>query len=411
MKKIVLLSLLLVAKNLSAQSPTDVPIAPTANAADVISIYSDAYTDVATKPWNPNWGQNASLAFDSIVDNEVAVYTNLDFTGIEPTATIDLTNYTHFNVSYWTAASLLKVKLVDWGANGAWNGGGDDTEHEIEFTPTPGEWNYLSIPIADFIEMTSTEHFAQLIFASSGANATVYIDDIYFSKQALLPTDAAIAPTTDTDDVISIYSDVYTDVATNPWNPSWGQNASLAFDTIADNEVAVYSNLDFTGIEPTTTIDLNNYTHFNVSYWTVTSLFKLKLVDWGADGIWSDGGDDTEHEFELTPTAGKWNYLSIPIADFSGMTSTEHFAQLIFASSDANATVYIDDIYFSMHSATEVPEIEGYSLEWNDEFDGNVINRVNWKYETGMAPIMDYQQVGEIVKSRFTLIIVQTQKL
>ena len=183
MKKILLIVSLFCATTAMAQVPTDAPTAPTANQDDVISIYSETYTDVATKPWNPSWGNIATLTFETIAGNEVAVYNNLDFTGIEPTATFDITNYSHFNISYWTTASVFKVKLVDFGPDGIWSGGPDDTEHELSFTPTTDEWNYLSIPISDFTGMTTTEHFAQLILVSSGSGATVYVDDMYFYNE------------------------------------------------------------------------------------------------------------------------------------------------------------------------------------------------------------------------------------
>ena len=36
-------------------------LAPTAAAADVVSIYSDSYTNEVVSEWNPDWGQSTTL--------------------------------------------------------------------------------------------------------------------------------------------------------------------------------------------------------------------------------------------------------------------------------------------------------------------------------------------------------------
>ena len=57
------------------------------------------------------------------------------FAGIETVSQqIDARAKTHVHFDYWTAdATVLKFKLVDFGANGVYNGVGvaDDVEHEI----------------------------------------------------------------------------------------------------------------------------------------------------------------------------------------------------------------------------------------------------------------------------------------
>ena len=41
---------------------------------------------------------------------------------------------------------------------------------------------------------------------------------------------------------------------------------------------------------------------------------------------------------------GNWVSFDIPLTDFSGMTTREHFAQLILAGT--YGTVFIDNVYF-----------------------------------------------------------------
>ncbi len=72
-------------------------------------------------------------------------------------------------------------------------------------------------------------------------------------------------------------------------------------------------------------------------------------MDFGANGVWS-GGDDVEHEltFDASTTPAlvseTWIGFDIPLANFTGLTTTGHLAQLII-SGDPN-TVFVDNIYF-----------------------------------------------------------------
>jgi hypothetical protein len=112
--------------------------------------------------------------------------------------------------------------------------------------------------------------------------------------------------------------------------------------------VKLYSNLDFVGIETVSSqIDASGMTHFHVDYWTGNAtVFRIKLVDFGADGGFQ-GGDDTEHQIEFNVTPNQWVSLDIPLADFTGLTTTENIAQYIFSAATAGeANVYIDNVYF-----------------------------------------------------------------
>jgi DNA-binding NtrC family response regulator len=76
------------------------------------------------------------------------------------------------------------VKLVDFGANGVF-GGGDDKEHEKLFnagtTPpvNPGAWVSLDVPLAEFTNLTTRAHLAQITLAGS---STAFIDNVYLHK-------------------------------------------------------------------------------------------------------------------------------------------------------------------------------------------------------------------------------------
>ena len=343
--------------------------APTHPPASVVSLYSDAYTDVAVDTWSAEWDQ-ADVEDVEIAGDGVKKYTNLVFAGIEFTSeTVDATGMNHFGMHIWTpdetAAAALKVKLADFGADGAF-GGGDDSEHEVTITAGEGlataSWVRLDLPLSDFTGLAARGSLAQLIV--SGDPNTVFVDNVYFfSANPTAPTRPAPTPTDAAADVISLFSDAYTDVGVDTWSAEWDV-ADVEDIAVAGDAVKKYTNLAFAGIEFTSsTLNAAEMTHFRMDIWTPdetrAAAFKVKLVDFGANGVYDGGGDDSEHEVTITAAeglaTGAWVRLDLPLADFTGLAATEHLAQLII-SGDPN-TVYVDNVYFRRPAST-VPSMQ-----------------------------------------------------
>jgi hypothetical protein len=322
---------------------------PTIPASNVISMFSDSYTNVAVDTWRTSWSQ-ANLEDINISGNNTKKYSSLNFVGIEATTTpIDASTMTFFHTDIWSSdLTEFKVKLVDFGADGLF-GGGDDKEHEITITnPAKETWVSLDIPLSNFTGLTTKSHIAQLIFVGVPAgNTTVYLDNVFFYNQNNSVT-AAPAPTLAAANVISMFSDSYTNVAVDTWRTSWS-NATLTDVSINGNATKKYSALSFVGIEATTTpINATPMTHFHTDVWSSDfTEFKIKLVDFGADGSFG-GGDDVEHEVTIaSPAKGSWVSLDIPLSSFTGLTTRAHIAQLIYVGAPSgNNTVYVDNVYF-----------------------------------------------------------------
>jgi hypothetical protein len=157
------------------------PATPTAN---VISLFSNTYTNRAVDTWSAIWDQ-ADVADVVIAGNDAKLYTNLNFSGIEFTGAnvIDATAMLYYHVDVWTPnSSPIKVKLVDFGADGAFAGGDDvsSIEYVLSPAPTPGVWSSYNIPLADFTGLTTKAHLAQMLFV--GSATTIYVDNIYLSS-------------------------------------------------------------------------------------------------------------------------------------------------------------------------------------------------------------------------------------
>ncbi|WP_108246909.1 hypothetical protein [Muricauda brasiliensis] len=319
---------------------------PTIDPIEVISLFSDVYTNVAVDTWRTDWS-NATLEDIEIDGNAVKKYSELNFVGIETTSSpIDASGMTHFRTDIWTGdATEFKIKLVDFGADGAFEGG-DDVEHELTFeAPAQEEWVTLDIPLSDFTGLTTTEHIAQLIFvgAPSGAN-TVYVDNVLFYNEAGVsdtPFSGAPAPSVPENFVISVFSDEYTDISGTDFNPNWGQATVVTQEDIAGNNTLKYDGLNYQGTQFENALDVSGMTMIHLDYWTPDSSdLNLSLV--------SSGPVETPYSIEIT--TGEWVSVDIPLTEFSGVVDLSDVIQLKF---DGNGTIFLDNIYFFSPPPTE----------------------------------------------------------
>jgi hypothetical protein len=342
---------------------------PTFASADVISMFCGVYTDVTVDTWRTGWS-NATLTDIQVAGNDVKKYSDMDVVGVETVGgnVIDASAMTHLNLDVWSPNSTqLKVKLVDFGADGAFQGG-DDTEHELIFNaPAMEEWVNYNIPLADFTNLTGKEHIAQMILVSGPAGSnTIYVDNIFYSVGSGLaePMTAATDPNYAADDVISLFSGVYTDVTVDTWRTGWS-NATLTDMQVAGNDVKKYSAMDVVGIETVgaNLVDVSGMDDLNLDVWSPNSTqFKIKIVDFGADAAFQ-GGDDSEHELVFdAPVMGEWVNYHIPLSDFTGLTGKTSIAQIIFVSQPTGSSVvYLDNLFFSKGFPTSVTEKEAFS--------------------------------------------------
>ncbi|MBT4679046.1 MAG: T9SS type A sorting domain-containing protein, partial [Flavobacterium sp.] len=167
-----------------ASGPTDSPTAPTANAADVVAVFSDAYTNIATN-YNPSWNQSGSVStsYDPGDGNNVMLYSNFNYQGTDLTST-DLTAMEKLHIDIWVAdASVRTIKVTPIGGS----------ETLVTVPVTSGAWNSVDIPLSSFTAVDFSD-VGQLKFdgqfAADGTTADttvrsdVYLDNIYFYKEA-----------------------------------------------------------------------------------------------------------------------------------------------------------------------------------------------------------------------------------
>jgi hypothetical protein len=381
--------------------PTVPAATPTKVSADVISLFSNAYTNVTVDTWRTSWS-SATLTDIQIVGNDTKKYSGLDFVGIETiTSQININSMDLFEFDVWTPNSTsFRFKIVDFGANGAF-GGGDDVEHETTVVPTLNGWNHIAVPLSSMTGLTTKSNIAQLIFASSPAGTSVvYIDNVMFSKGTVVavePTTAAPTPTKLAADVVSMFSNAYTNVAVDTWRTSWS-SATLEEVQVAGNDVKKYSGLDFVGVETVSNqLNISAMDTFEFDVWTPNSAsLRIKLVDFGADAVFG-GGNDVEHETAITPTLSGWNRVAIPLSSMTGLTTKSNIAQLIFASSPAGASViYIDNVMFSKKSSVG---IESAKAEKVGIYPNPSNGMINITTEKEIQKVVLYNSMGQAVLS------------
>lgn len=158
------------------------PNPPARDPSKVISLFSDAYTNVPVDTWRTDWS-SAVLTDLTINGNPTKKYSQLDFVGIETISNqLNITNMTHLHLDVWSPNfTFFGIKLVDFGPNGVY-GGGDDVEHQVNFTSlTQSEWVSLDIPLSEFTGLTTMNNIAQYILVGQPTGlTTVYIDNFYF---------------------------------------------------------------------------------------------------------------------------------------------------------------------------------------------------------------------------------------
>lgn len=162
---------------------------PPQNQANVISIFSNKFTNVPVNYYNGYWQPwQTTVSNDFTVNNDnILNYTIFNFVGIEfSSPTVDATSMTHFHLDVFIPGPIapgrqLRVVVVDFGAGGVF-GGGDDTRHSTTFTaPTLVSQNWISIdiPFANMPNLASRSHLAQIIL-EGGDGSVLYADNIYF---------------------------------------------------------------------------------------------------------------------------------------------------------------------------------------------------------------------------------------
>jgi hypothetical protein len=234
------------------------------------------------------------------------------------------------------------------------------------------QWEELTFDFSAVVSAPSSTGIDQIIifpdFTQRSDNRICLIDNIKFSNQNggnPIPMGPAPTPTYPPANVISLFSNPYQNVTVDTWMAPWSM-AQVNDLQIAGNDTKRYDALNYAGVEFLANNQLNvtSMTHFRVDFWSPNlSTFKVKLVDFGANGQYA-GGDDSESELSYALPTEAWHTLEIPLSSFTSLAALDHLSQLVFSGTPSGAgTVYIDNVLFFNNEGASIPEEQTHGVK------------------------------------------------
>jgi PKD domain/Carbohydrate binding domain len=313
-----------------ATSPTvAAPTPPARTASDVISIFSNAYTNITGVDYNPNWGQSTVTTTIQVAGNSTLKYAGLNYQGTDFTGNPqNVASMSFLHLDYWTANSTaLNVYAIS---------AGPVEKAKVLTVPTNGNWTSIDIPLSDF----SPVALANIIQFKFDGNGDIFLDNLYFYRTgppATSPTVAApTPPARASGDVISIFSNAYTNISGVDYNPNWGQSTVTTTISVAGNSTLKYAGLDYQGTDfagNAQNVSTMNFVHLD--YWTANST---------ALNIYAISAGPSEKAKALTvPTNGNWTSIDIPLSNFAPPVNLANIIQFKF---DGNGDIFLDNLYF-----------------------------------------------------------------
>ena len=213
-----------------------------------------------------------------------------------------------------------------------------------------------------------------------------------------MPATAAPTPTArDAADVISLYSDAYTDVASN-FDAGWCGSNSVSEITVAGNATMAYAGNPCQGIVLDASVDVSTFTNYNVDIFIepgtdlVGKVFNLKFV-----GTPNTIFKEVLHDLNaLQPSVGEWVSLTGSL-DFSDVDMSG-FKEFGITTGLAN-TVYYDNLYFYIDDTASVKDISFYNI---DVYPNPASNVINFRSESTIDNLSVLDLMGRTVKEQIS---------
>lgn len=149
---------------------------PDKEADCVTSLYSNQYT-AATAYNYGSWGQSTVVEEVSVGTDNVLQLTNYNYLGFEFASDLDLSEMEYVHID------ILPMQAMSFGITPIMRGGTPTENSQSVGTLNPQQWNSIDIPLSQFGLDFTTGAFQLKIDQGTGSE-TVYVDNIYFWKEA-----------------------------------------------------------------------------------------------------------------------------------------------------------------------------------------------------------------------------------
>lgn len=339
-----------------SEVPTDAaPTPPVRIPADVISLFSNAYTNVPINTWSAEWDDSTQedvvIAGNATKKILFSNFLGVDFSGAGNH--INATDMTHFHMDFWIPNTVnligrvLIPKFIEFNGTAA-----EASSLLLTYLPTEkGTWVSVDAPLADFTGNQDKNDLAQLIISSN--IGLVYMDNIYLYKAAVVVpsevplTAAPTPPVRNAWDVISIFSNAYTNKTIDSWSIAADDSSQEDVVIVGDDTKKItfgnYLGIGFSGAG--NHIDATNMTKFHMDLWLPSSINLIGKV-MNPKFVEFNGTASEASSLLLTylPTvSGTWISIDASLTAFAGSQDRNDLAQLLLTSNTGIA--YVDNIY------------------------------------------------------------------
>ncbi|MWW24495.1 hypothetical protein [Algibacter lectus] len=152
---------------------------PIRSEADVLSVFSDSYTDPSPIDYYPNWGQTTTYTQIEVGGDNIIQYGDITYQGIDfSSVPLDASAMEFIHVDVWTANADFDAKMSPISA------GPNETAVTLELNQD--QWTSFDIPLSTFTDQNPAVDFSNIIqFKFEGVNSgegTIFIDNLYFYK-------------------------------------------------------------------------------------------------------------------------------------------------------------------------------------------------------------------------------------
>ncbi len=325
------------------------PTQPTRDASDVISIFSEAYTDITDTDFDPNWGQATQYVAFDLNGDMIIQYTNLNYQGIDIGENIDASSMESLHIDIWTAdATSIDIYPLPMDVQAA-------DERFVTEALVAGEWNSFDIPLTDFTDQgLPIDNLKQFKFVGSG---TVFIDNIYIYRAPSVQTQPIIpvgfeSPTFDYGIFSfggSSFEPIPAAIIDNP-DPSGINTTEKVFQVEKPSGAQVWAGA---GIVLAGGTDFSEGTTIEVDVWSPTAntpiLFKMEDSSSPPDG---NGNPSVFVEVIVSTTVtNQWETLSFDLTIFGDFSTSNSYDRAIlfpnFNNGGTGSTYYFDNIRIS----------------------------------------------------------------
>lgn len=163
---------------------------PTQDPANVISIFSDAYTNIPVDYYNgffaPYQTTQGGAPPINVNGDMIINYTDLNFVGVGTffnVSPVDITSMTHLHIDIKVNEAIdpgdfINIQLIN-------SVGNNETSGTVPFgagTFIQNQWVSLDIPISSF-GLADRTKIGLLFFISDATISNIYVDNIYYYKQ------------------------------------------------------------------------------------------------------------------------------------------------------------------------------------------------------------------------------------